>query len=383
MSEILTKKLHKNSDRKFSLILAKPKNKADVPKNLWEKSKRIVVNRFREEYVPLYLLNSYKIKIDKLVVNNTYGRPIKFVTELTEDFAKIIGAICSDGHITTKSKADYIIQLVDSDKTAVIAFQKWIENIFGRKYTVNKDYTSNSWRIDINNKIIGRYLVDVIGLPTNKKSDTVRSPKVIMRSTSDIQKAFCVGALTFDGGIDISGNIEFLTRSKQFYLDIVRILKRLNIDAYYKKTSDKNGFWRFHLCRSSPEYKKWLQLFEKGTEKWEKIKENVNGFKKIPTSENEVLETFSRVFPSKNRSFVNISDFFNCLKKAGNCNIEELTKKLNIDKTTTNKYRKVLKDCNIIREEHIEGKKYKIEICFNKNIHEWRIPKRSYNGIGL
>lgn len=370
-------KLHKNSDKRFSLILAKPKNKADIPDNIWEKSEKIVVNRFRREYVPLYLIKSCDIKIDKLVVNNTCGRPINYVMELTEDFAKIIGAICADGHITTKSKPEYIVQLSDFDKTAVLAFQRWVENTFGKTHRVKKEYTANSWRIDISSKIIGRYLVDIIGLPTGKKSGTIEAPKVVMENNPNIQKAFVIGALTFDGGIDITGNIEFLTCSEHFYKDIVKILENLGVGAHFRETSDQNGFWRFHVRRSHPEYVNWLQFFENGTEKWEKIRENVNGFKKIPISGNEVLEIFDKIFPSKNRNLVSISDFFDYVKKVGICSIYELAEKLNIDKSTTNKYRKVLKDCNIVREKWVKGKKYKIEISFNENISEWKVSKRS------
>lgn len=252
-------KLHRDSDKRLSLILAKPKNKADVLNSVWKKSEMIVVNRFRNEYIPLYFVNSGNINIEKLVVNNTCGRPINCVTELTEDFAKIIGAMCADGHITTKSNADYIIQLTDYDELAVLAFQKWIENVFGKKYKVKKDRKTNSWRININSKTIGRYLVDIIVFPTGKKSCTIRAPRIIMEGKLNIQKAFVLGALTFDGGVNITGNIEFLTRSENFYNDMVNIFQNSGIDAHFRETMDKKRFLEIscvqissRICKMDP-----------------------------------------------------------------------------------------------------------------------------------
>jgi len=374
-------KMHKSSDKRFSIILARPVNKKDIPDELWRKTESIKVNRFRKECIPFYLTDWENIKIDKFVVNNTCAIPINFITNMTEEFSKIIGALCADGHITTKSKADYIIQLADGDRTAVFAFQRWIKNTFGIEYKVKKDYTTNCWRIDINNKIIGRYLVDIIGFPTGKKSATIRIPKIIKESNAKVQKAFIIGVMTFDGGVNVNGNIEFLIRSKQFYCDIVKILKNLDMNAHYKETRDKNGFWRFHVCRSDQEYNKWLHFFENGTEKWEKINDNIHGFKRIPSSENEALEVFGQVFPPKSGNIVSLSDFFKYIKNVGNCSIEYLAGNLNIDKTTTNKYRRILRDCNIIHEKGVIGRKHKIEIIFNRKINKWRVPKRSYDQL--
>ncbi|MBI5061255.1 MAG: hypothetical protein HZB67_02995 [Candidatus Aenigmarchaeota archaeon] len=370
-------KLHKKSDKKFSLILAKPKNRTDISDETWNISKKIVVKKFSDGFLPLYLLDSYKnVALEKLTVNNPSAKPVNAITTLSNELCKILGALCADGHISTKSKPEYLIQIVDADFEALNAFDKWIEKVFGISYKIKKEYSTNSWRIDINNKVIARYFVHIFKFPTGRKSHFIQMPEEIKKSNLSNQKAFLTGIMTFDGAVNLNKNIELITRSRRLHDDVITVLDKLKMN-YKNGCRDKNGFWRFHIHKpTKTELRKWLSLFENRTEKRKKIFENINGFNKIPNSEEDVIRTFNKIFPRKNRSLTSLVEFYSCVKELKMASINEIAEKLSVDPDTIRKYRAILKDCGIIYERNINNDNSKIEVIFNDNIDSWKIPKR-------
>ncbi|MFA5888182.1 MAG: hypothetical protein WC852_05740, partial [Candidatus Nanoarchaeia archaeon] len=350
-------------DKKHSLILGKPIG--EINPEIIEQSKGIVIRKYRGQFFPLRMLCNYEI--ESYAANNTAARIVKLPKNIDADLCKIWGALTADGHITTKSKAEYIIQITECDLKAINAFQQWFENCFGIKPNVYRYKKCNAWRICVSNKIVGRYLVKILGFPTNKKSNTIRAPDFLDNEIK--KKSFLIGVLTFDAGVNLSDSIEFSVKNEGLLKDVVFLLKELNIKFTYNGKADKNGFWRLHTWNlTREELKKWSELFENGSEKHQKILDILYGYKKEPNCLSEAIFALDKTFPKKNASITSLKDIFNYIKEHKIVCINELCESLKIEKETTIKYRKILKRCNIIKEEAIKDKNSKIRIVYNNTI---------------
>jgi hypothetical protein len=358
-------------DKKHSLILGKPIG--EINHDIIEQSKSIVIRKYQGQFFPLKMLCNYEI--ESYAANNTSARIVKLPKNINAELCKIWGALAADGHITTKSKAEYIIQITDCDLGAINAFQQWFENCFGIKPQIYRYKKCNAWRICVSNKIVGRYLVKILGFPTNKKSNTIRAPDFLDDEIK--KKSFLIGVLTFDAGVNLSDSIEFSVKNEGLLKDVVFFLKELNIKFTCRGKADKNGFWRLHTWNlTKEELIRWSELFEKGSEKYQKIIDIVCGYKKEPTCLSEAIMVLDKTFPKKNASLTSLKEIFCYIKEHKVVCINELCESLKIEKETTIKYRKILKRCNIIKEEAIKNKKSKIRIIYNDIISSWIIPWR-------
>lgn len=289
-----------------------------------------------KEWVPLPLINYFverKIlnkkevlkRIELLKMNTAKPKPVIAVKNLTLTLCKIAGAHAADGNLyvrigfdsknkktlekilNSKQKQkiyrikrgeyryrtdykdalnilkkkipknikiwqDYALDLTDGYRNAVEAYSRWVKETFGitlivRKYGSEK----NAWRINFSNKIIARYFIHFLTFPIGEKTTIVAEPPVIKNSNQNYRKAFLMGVLLFDGGVAKSqgGIISLVSKSKNLIESANDILKHDGIfpRIYYYKKMD-----RWHLTFNKAQSKEGIELFERGTEKYQLLR---------------------------------------------------------------------------------------------------------------
>jgi len=124
----------------------------------------------------------------ELIRGSAISQPVPAVKHLTVDLCKIAGAHAADGSISKK----YLqITLDDSDKNALIAYTKWIKRCFNLDVKVKVRKTKSHYRISFYNKIVSRYLHQLLGFPYGEKSNIVGEPHLIKQAPARVPKSIC------------------------------------------------------------------------------------------------------------------------------------------------------------------------------------------------
>ncbi len=145
-----------------------------------------------------------KIETNKIVVDIIKGSNKRFSIpcKLSNDLAYLVAAIICDGHIR---KDKYRIMFEITNKKIFDNFSQKICNVFDikPKYKLIIDKRKDRkprYRIDINGKPIIVFLNYFFDIPRGKKSNSVKVPSLINKSTKKIKKAFIQGVFDTDGG---------------------------------------------------------------------------------------------------------------------------------------------------------------------------------------
>jgi len=383
----LTKLCDDKKNRDWGLILVHSKKYCT-------EDKRVLTPHKSKGFFPLSRLKKMKNKqkyriiknIDRGVVNNSCGVIVKLPRKLSINLCKIAGALCADGHISRSKKLNkcgYIIELDDKDKNAVEKFGGWTFGEFGYRVKIAK-YESNAWSINFGNKIIGRFLHKILGLQIGEKSAKVTIPKIIKRAGKKYVRAFWLGVLTFDGGVDLSGAIELLVRSKPMIKSFSQFAKSEGLSITTHNSPDKNGFWRIHISKpSEKDLKKWIKLFEKDSRAWKRVYYMLGEFDGKTTTEETAVKSLYELYPAHNVSKTSIINVFYKIKELKRATNNEIAFSLGIDSDTLRKYRNLLNKANIIRVMEIKkvgSSGHKMIIEYNEDIQTWKIPRLILNG---
>ena len=90
---------------------------------------------------------------------------------------------------------------------------KWINQVF--EINVKPKKEKNHYSIYISNKTIFRYFTNIFRFNPGRKTETVRIPKLIFDSSSEIKKSVIKGILMFDGSVSrANGYVELYSKSK-------------------------------------------------------------------------------------------------------------------------------------------------------------------------
>ena len=263
------------------------------------------------------------------------------------------------------------INLTDGYFKAMVAYKKWIFEVFGLEVDIKRYNKKNAWRIDYNNKIISRYFTKFFGFPTNSKTYIVREPEIIKNSDIEFRKSFLVGLMTFEGYVPMGGNgIHIISKSKGLIYDVYDIFRKCNFDVKLKK--DGYGRWiceNLHL--DDKKIKESLSFFEKDTEKWQKLYERLNGFSQHCKTITEGREILMNNYPKKPMSKISTVELFDLLLSKKTIDYRKLLKILKVNESTLRSHLNVIERMSIIKKE----KRKPLILDFNKNFGEWRLPK--------
>lgn len=213
-------------------------------------------------------IDRYKIyeKIEFLKVNASPSKPVKAVKELNTAFCKFAGAHAADGHMGKR----YRITIIDHYKDNVESYTKWIYDLFGLRLNVEKDKRKKAWLVEYKSKIISRYLRIFFGFPIGRKTYTVLEPEIIKKSSQHFRRAFALGALIFEGCVNIDGRVKLSVKSKNFRDSILEIINNDGLKVI-DGLSCKKYTLESKRALTSEERKRWSKYFEEGTTKWKKL----------------------------------------------------------------------------------------------------------------
>ncbi len=309
--------------------------------------------------------------------NTNKGKIIGVVYFLTPMFSKIVGAMLADGCITA---SDNSLSIIDEDKKNIENFSDWIKDLFCMSSTVKKHKKYNAWYVKIDNKIIQRYFTEFFKFNKGKKRKNYSIPHIIKNSSFNIQKACVCGVMAFDGMVRINKEIGLNIGSRRLRDDIFRILIKDGLNVSKLSKQDSTGMWRLYSSRKfdKDQYRKWLDYFFEGSNKWIKIYEFINGFNKKVSTVEEALTILERAFKSASASKVDLTFIFKMFTFNNSLTTKQILfslkrKDIRIREETLWLYLNILREMNIVKKER-EGN---MNIYFlNKDINEWLLPNR-------
>jgi hypothetical protein len=153
--------------------------------------------------------------------------------------------------------------------------------------------------------------------------------------------------MTFDGCVETCGVVSTGILSKVLMDELSIMFRKFNLNMVLSK---KHGFYHATSNRLSEEgVKKWMNFFEKGTEKFYKLNDMLNGFTGSVKNVQEALIIFEKTYGLTNSSKITINDVINALKEMKMCDKYILAEKLNVGISTMYRYIHLLENANILR----------------------------------
>ena len=206
----------------------------------------------------------------------------------------------------------------------------------------------------------------------------MRAPKKIRQSSLDIQRAFALGAMMFDGSVYCNGGVGFGVVSKKFRDDLVNIIKKDNITNFTKSKLIKREdefkhkpiyAIRFNITKERNN-KKLLSYFEKGTIKWLKLKDHIYGFNNKVKDLNEA-KYILKVYYYKRLNNIKINDLLDILKIKKKFDVYDIIKITNTPRGTMCNQLNMFCKFNILNKEY---ENRRIKYTYNENTLEWKLP---------
>jgi len=273
---------------------------------------------------------------------------VKVVRHLDLTLAKIAGAHLADGHLLkekTFGGCSYKIIIIDEYKNNLEAFSRWLNDAFDINVKIEKA-KCNAWKINIQNKIIGRYLEIFLDFPCGKKT-FFDMPQIIQNSKNDIKEAFALGFMTFDGCVETDRSISLGIMCKKLRNQLSEILKENGLNI--KKIKKKNVFHIKTSVLPKSDLQQWQTFFELNTEKWYKLNDMIHGFKGNVVSLDQALEVFSKTYNGTSTNKVNLKQIILMLKELNVSDKYFLANKLKVGVSTLYRYIHILENANILK----------------------------------
>jgi hypothetical protein len=331
--------------------------------NLWKNELQITEADFRLKKREIFS------SIEYLRMNHHVSKPVKANLFLDETLAKIIGAFCADGNFYPPD----MFRWEEEHKSNLDALSKWIYDYFGiQANVVETKRDRKSWFYRFRSKVFARYMELFFEFKAGSKTYSVRAPEIIQTASQDIQRAFAMGALMFDGSVNYDGTISFTVASKDFRDDVTEIILRDKIPLTLSENYNIKGHWSFVSSRSLSEFsrRKLLWYFEERTIKWVRLKEFLDGFNFKVYSLYEAKRLLSnRFYHFKNPTIVELFTYFD---KHEEFDVYDLMKKFNSKRKSINDRLAILESAKVVNSMCRKRRIYN----FNPEISEWRLPSQ-------
>jgi len=308
--------------------------------------------------------------LDWLRVNQHCSKDIAAIKSVNKDLAKIIGAFAADGNFYPPD----MIRWEEEYKDNMEALTKWLYNSFGIKIKVEKSNRQrNSYVFKFRNKIIARYLEIFFNFKPEAKTYTVDEPKIIRKCSLIIRKNFAKGAFMFDSGVNTDFTVSFYSASKKFRDSLAEIIEN-DLEIIASKSENKHKLWSI-VINVNPKNQRILKYFERGTSKWQKLNEFINGFNFSVKNLEEVKIILDNVYPKLRHN--TFSEILDTIKNENKFSLYEVLSELNISRPSLQRRIRILIHANILTKKKERRNIYN----FNKNIKEWKLPnpKRAFD----
>ncbi len=310
---------------------------------------------------------------------------VKAVKELTPTLSKIVGAMSADGCVVKNTNT---INIIDEEEYNLIAFSKWINEIFGVLPRIKKVNGINAWSIKVDNRVIRRYLITFFEFSNGKKQHDYDIPEIIKNSTFEFQKACAYGVMCFDGVVRNNKHVGINIGSKKLRDSLYRIFKLDGLTVTKSKNSDSTGMWRIYSSGKldKKQFEKWQTYFEPNTDRWFRIYEWLNGFSKSVDDIHDAEDILIKCYPSKSNTKITVSDIFNLFLDKKTISIKDILNDLKqrsilVHESALWHYTGLLREMKIVNKIRLSDNKNLYTL--NQNVKEWRLPNRIINQQNL
>ncbi len=171
-------------------------------------------------YKRLANMNGNQVDV-KMIKGERQAIPFTLPTHMTPKFAAYWGLIESDGSLKGRS----VIDFYNNDPNLRGWYSSLTDEIFGLKTYQTVENTVDTERF--NNSMASRFL-QWIGMPNEKKSNTVSIPDIIKYGDISLAKAFLNGYIAGDSGYSKYA-LELATSSSKMKDDLSYIISRLGV----------------------------------------------------------------------------------------------------------------------------------------------------------
>ncbi|GEM_PF-1492195 len=156
------------------------------------------------------------------------SKAMKIPQVVDEDLAYLAGAVMSDGHLNENS-IDIACHNDGFASTVAGACQK--------NFKQSEAYYDGA-RLYVCNKFAPFFFNRIFGIPYGKKSDKIRVPEIIFKSSNKVVAAFVRGL--FDGDGTCKSGLSYKTNSRRLAEEMTYLLARLGIYAYLREKKEQN-----------------------------------------------------------------------------------------------------------------------------------------------
>lgn len=189
---------------------------------------------------------------------------------VTEDLSYYIGMILGDGSLPVFSqKGHYPIQIGSVNKEylrdVVLPLNAKLFDIETKIEKINdKRPRSKNWNtlhmVRFKSKIVYNFLKEYCEIPSGKKSNIIKTPKIIRESSQKIRSHFLAGLIDTDGGIQ-SKAFGFHISSKKLRDEIASMFQEVGIKSTIRNCLNKrNAKEYYQLSVSKKETKKLITI---------------------------------------------------------------------------------------------------------------------------
>lgn len=238
----ISKKLFSDLQKRFGTFRKIAKYLSVDESNLrkWRRTGKISVSAIQR----LSRYPETKIAIQELEKNVKYlsvqTSPHKIsIPTLVPELAYLVGYISGDGHLKRPINNKWEITIESwTDRKTLETLNNMIYKNFGIRGSLTKNNTRDGWRLYINSRIIYIIFNEIFEIPEGKKSDKMKTPKMIKGASVNIQKKYIQGWYDAEGFVTSSHGrpqIEFYINNKNIIFWINKQLNSFGIKTYKKK----------------------------------------------------------------------------------------------------------------------------------------------------
>jgi hypothetical protein len=310
----------------------------EIKNKKWYGRRHYVSIPLLSKLILLWNFNSFEekkwklIKLAEWASNGTpRAKPTKLIKELTPELAMISGAHAADGTLamakTGKNSNMYRWVVTDGNIYSLLELQKWVKSSFGLAVKIKKSAYDNCFLFVVDSKVVLRYLNKFFDFKVGNKTNTVTIPEVIRESSFKFKRNFALGVLTFDGSVDLDGNLRLNVKSKKLLKSVANVMQKDGLKITFPKNTKKRG-WVLK-CKIIENKKHILHYFAKNSINWKKAYGFLYGFEK-----EEILQLFKKTPISK----ITLNKFLETRNRLNTTDKKILAKNLDVTIRTIRKY---------------------------------------------
>lgn len=220
------------------------------------------------------------------------------ILPMNESFAKLYGYIYADGGVyINKEQSTYHLTFTNTNLDLIKDCQKCFKDVFDEEPSIIlPGGTSPCYRLCIGSRLIVKIFKDFCEGKFNGSSD-ISIPNFIMNGSDEIKLAFLSSIMDCDGSLG-SEQMTYISCSKRYSEQIVKILTSLGIHASISKKDDKGSKYTFKHFNGTRNYDSYIIKISRKNEIYD-LYNRMNTFKRNELYDNYETEKSLKFIESK------------------------------------------------------------------------------------